>query len=448
MTDFDETIPPTLAQRTDPLVGTEIDGRWRVLRKIGQGGMATVYAAEQVSIADRAVALKFIHAAHALDPDLTARFRREAASLAAIRHPRVVTVFDLGELEDGRLYIAMEFVEGMTLKRRIPAEGLPVPDVLSLGAKIADALSAAHEAGVLHRDVKPTNVLVRDGTDEVVLMDFGVARLVDSDATAATQAGLFFGTPAYMAPEQAEGGEVTERSDIYALGVVLYEMLSGVVPLRAPTPVGTLARVLHETPRAVREVRADTPEVVESIVMRMLEKDPEARPADMAEVVQQLEAAASVVSREEEAALAQPGPDSSADTSRGDGDARTGLGKWIFAGLATAAVATGAAWLLLERQDAPRTEAPTSKADAPPTKAQPKVSAPPAPAPLDAAARAALQDHLSVGSLFLDRGDYASAITELESALAIDPTSSRAQELLGRAQRARQAEEEILGGGA
>jgi serine/threonine protein kinase len=275
----------------DTLSGKVIKGRYRVLEKLGEGGMGTVYLAEQVAIS-RKVALKILRPDYTSDQEFVRRFRQEAKLAASFSHRNVVTVFDFDQADDGSLYIVMEYVDGESLADVIRNGPMDISRGLQLAAQIADGLNAAHRAGVIHRDVKPENIMVVGEGEEIKLMDFGIARLRDTGATSRlTRAGTIMGTPAYMAPEQIEGQEVSERTDIYAFGIVLYEILSGTVPFRAPTPGAVLIKHLQETAVPLRKLRSDVPVLVERVVIQALQKDPANRPARMEEVVQALKRA-------------------------------------------------------------------------------------------------------------------------------------------------------------
>jgi serine/threonine protein kinase len=277
--------------KQDSLINKVIKGRYRVLKKLGEGGMGTVYLADQFAI-NRKVALKIIHPDYARDEDFVKRFRQEATLAASLSHHNVVTVFDFDQADDGSLYIVMEYVDGRSLGEVIQDNPIDVGSALQLGVQIAEGLSAAHRAGVIHRDIKPENIMVVEGGRAIKLMDFGIARLRDSTATTRlTQAGMIMGTPAYMAPEQIEGGELSERTDIYAFGIVLYEMLTGRVPFKAPTPGAVLIKHLHEAPTPLSKVRKEIPSSVEQIVIQALQKSPEKRLRDMEEVVAALKKA-------------------------------------------------------------------------------------------------------------------------------------------------------------
>ena len=280
--------------RQDPFLGKVIKSRYKVLRKLGEGGMGTVYLAEQMSIG-RKVALKLLQGNYALDDEFVGRFRREARLAASLNHRYIVTIYDFDQGEDGSLFIAMEYLDGCKLSDVIRRDGpLGIRRAAQLGLQIAEGLDAAHRAGVIHRDIKPDNIMVagEESAETIKLMDFGIARLRDVGATSRlTRADVIMGTPAYMAPEQAEGAEVSEQTDIYGLGIVLYEMLSGTVPFKASTPSTVLLKQIREAPLPLRKLRREIPASFERVVMQALEKKPQKRHRDMREVVQGLQRA-------------------------------------------------------------------------------------------------------------------------------------------------------------
>lgn len=283
-----------------------IKGRYRVVKKLGEGGMGTVYLAEQVAIS-RKVALKILHPDYARDEEFLRRFRQEARLAASLNHRNVVTVFDFDQADDGSLYIVMEYVDGRSLSEVIRNNPMDISGALQLGIQIADGLGAAHRAGVIHRDIKPENIMVVEAGKEIKLMDFGIARLRDSAAgTRLTRSGMIMGTPAYMAPEQIEGGDVSERTDIYAFGIVLYEMLTGRVPFTATTPGAILIKHLNEPPVPLRKVRKEIPPSVEGIVSQALQKIPEKRLRSMEAVVEALKKAQQEAERHPIAGVTPP----------------------------------------------------------------------------------------------------------------------------------------------
>jgi len=255
----------------DPLIGQVINGKYRVIKELGQGGMGKVYEAEHVKIGMK-VAIKVVHAQYAQNPDFVRRFHQEARLVASLKHHNIVTLHDFDQMENGSLFIVMEFVEGSTLRAVIEREKpLAVQRVLSLGVQIAEGLAAAHRGGVIHRDIKPDNIMVVEG-DEVRVMDFGLAR----DMTRLTPSLVIVGSPPYMAPEQARGERPTEATDIYALGILFYEMLGGEVPFKGASPEGILRRHIEEHPAPLRRLR-EVPAPLEKLVMQALEKRPENR---------------------------------------------------------------------------------------------------------------------------------------------------------------------------
>src|SRR5918994_1998183 len=280
-----------ISGKKDPYLGNVIRGRYQVLSKLGEGGMGTVYLAEQVSVG-RKVAIKFLLGNYATDDAFISRFRREARLAASLNHRNIVILYDFDQANDGTLFIVMEYLSGQKLSDVIRRDGpLETSRATRLGLQIADGLDAAHRAGVIHRDIKPDNIMVdgSNASEEIKLMDFGIARLRDpGNASQITRAGLIVGTPAYMAPEQVDGGEVSDKTDTYALGVVLYEMLSGSVPFTAATPGAVLIKQMQEIPVPLRKLRRELPAAVERAVMQALEKEPQKRQTNMAEVVQQL----------------------------------------------------------------------------------------------------------------------------------------------------------------
>jgi len=275
--------------KEEPLLGQMIKGKYRVLKKLGSGGMGSVYLAEQMSIG-RKIALKVLQGEFAKDDEFIKRFHQEARLAANLNHRHLVTIHDFDQTEDGAVFIAMEYVEGQNLRELIRQRSITLNHAVRIARQMAEGLSAAHQAGVIHRDIKPENIMITKATDEVKVMDFGIARLRDVETIARlTQPGVIMGTPAYMAPEQIEGSEVNEKTDIYAFGVVMYEMLSGDTPFKAPTPSALLIKHVTEQPIPLRKLREDMPLILERLVMQALEKMPERRPKQMAEVVEELQ---------------------------------------------------------------------------------------------------------------------------------------------------------------
>jgi serine/threonine-protein kinase len=248
--------------------------------------MAEVYLAHDQEL-DRNVALKVLRHQYADDERFVERFKREARNAASLSHPNIVAVHDRGETQDGAYYIVMEYMAGGTLKDRIEREGpLPAPVATALALQIAKALEAAHRRGVIHRDIKPQNVLL-DEVGEAKVADFGIARAASSSTM--TKVGSVMGTTHYISPEQALGEAASPRSDLYSLGVVLYEMLTGELPYDAETPMGVAMQHVSGKLRPPREVRPEVPEGINAVTVRLLAKDPEERYGSAAELVEDLE---------------------------------------------------------------------------------------------------------------------------------------------------------------
>src|SRR5712664_3278368 len=220
-----------MAVTGDTLIDSVFDGRYRIIRKLGAGGMANVYLAEDQELGRR-VAIKILNERHANDDQFVERFRREAKNAAALSHPNIVSIYDRGEAE-GTYYIAMEYLDGRSLKELIVARGpAPIHLAVDYARQILAAIRFAHRHGIVHRDIKPHNVLV-DGEGRLKVTDFGIAR---AGASEMTEAGSIVGTAQYLSPEQAKGTAVDPRSDIYSVGIVLYELLTGTVPFTGDTP--------------------------------------------------------------------------------------------------------------------------------------------------------------------------------------------------------------------
>jgi eukaryotic-like serine/threonine-protein kinase len=265
---------------------TLIDGRYRVIKRLGSGGMADVYLVEDQQLG-RHVALKLLYRHLAEDVQFVERFRREASSAAGLQHPNIVSIFDRGEW-NGTYYIAMEYVEGHTLKEVIRERGPAPPEAASdILLQILRAARFAHQRGVVHRDLKPQNVLI-DGDGRVQVTDFGIARAGASDMT---ETGSIMGTAQYLSPEQAQGRPVDARSDLYSIGIILYELLTGRVPFDAESPVSVALKQVSEPPIPPRELDPTLPPALEGVVLRALEKDPARRFQSADEFIEALHAA-------------------------------------------------------------------------------------------------------------------------------------------------------------
>src|SRR5215203_5545125 len=267
------------------VIGTLIGDRFRLDEKVGSGGMSSVYRAYDPTL-ERWVAIKLMHRDISNEADQLERFRREARAVAQLNHPHVVTVIDAGE-DEGAPFIVFEYVEGETLKDRIRRLGrLPVPEAVAYAIEIGQALECAHAHKLVHRDVKPQNVLI-DPDGRAKVTDFGIARSLEAQGLTAT--GRVLGTTDYVSPEQALGHEVTEQSDIYSLGIVLYEMLTGETPFQAETQVGVAMKHVNEPMPDVQRRRPEVSAALAAIVERATAKQTENRYATVDEVVHDLE---------------------------------------------------------------------------------------------------------------------------------------------------------------
>ena len=267
-----------------------VNGRYALLRPLGSGGMGKVYLARD-EVLGRDVALKLLWERYAEDEEFVERFRREAQNAASLGHPNIVAVHDWGRAKDGAYYMTMEHVPGGTLKDRVEAEGtLPAREAARLGAQVAEALGAAHGRGLIHRDVKPQNVLLTtprtDGRGDAKVADFGIARA--ANATTLTRTSHVLGTARYMSPEQALGNGVGPASDLYSLGVVLFEALTGGPLYDADGPITLAMKHVNEPPRPPREADPLVPEVMDAIVLKLLAKNPEDRYASADELAEDL----------------------------------------------------------------------------------------------------------------------------------------------------------------
>ena len=262
----------------DPLVGRVLDGRYRVGSRLARGGMATVYEAHDSRL-DRVIALKVMHASLADDDEFVSRFIREAHSAARLSHPNVVAVYDQGA-DQGHVFLAMELVRGRTLRDLIREHGHLSPrQSLEVLEPVLAALGAAHQAGIIHRDVKPENVLISDD-GRIKVADFGLARAVTGHTSHTTASGVLMGTVAYLSPEQVERGVADPRSDVYATGILLYEMLTGLKPYDGETAIQVAYRHVHDDVPPPSQLVPSTPAELDALVARATSRDPEKRPAD------------------------------------------------------------------------------------------------------------------------------------------------------------------------
>ncbi len=340
--------PASQTPKPDPLLGQEIAGRYRVLRRIAKGGMGWVYEAEQLPLGRR-VAVKILHEpGNSRDSSaFQQRFFLEASTLARLNHPNTVTLHDYGQTQDGLFYLVMEFVRGRTLSRLLQAEGpLPPARTLALMLQVASALQHAHKHGVVHRDLKPGNLLIarEEEQDVVKVVDFGLVKLTEGDQDI-TVTGMILGSPHCMAPEQVHGADVDERADIYALGILLYRCLTGAYPFHGQTSTATMLAHIQQPVPSIAERFPDRvlPEGLDAVVQRCLAKAPDDRFPDIRGVIVALAACAEVGPEEPSglSSMVQPPPPSRAP---------------LFAALGAAALlaCVGLAWVVLG--DEPRSE--------------------------------------------------------------------------------------------
>ncbi|MBO6935003.1 MAG: serine/threonine protein kinase [Deltaproteobacteria bacterium] len=287
----------------DPFLGKMLLDQFRIEEAIGAGGMGTVYRARQTSL-NRDVAIKILHSELTRNPDAVRRFRREAKVATQLEHPNLVRVFLFGELPktddipDGGLYLAMEYLDGRSMVDLMREEGpLPVPRALHLILQTSGAIGAAHAQGIVHRDVKPENIIVlkkHGDPDYVKVLDFGIARLLWGEHTALTQSGVIFGTARYISPEGASGEPTDARSDVYSLGVLAYQLLTGVTPFEASTPVAMLMKHIHEEAPDLRRMGlgSQVPSEIADVIMRCLAKNPDMRWDDASQLAAALTVAA------------------------------------------------------------------------------------------------------------------------------------------------------------
>jgi len=275
------------------LIGKTV-GPYRILEQAGAGGMATVYKAYQPNM-DRYIAVKVLPVHLSNDPEFAKRFQREARAIARLEHAHILPVYDYGEYE-GITYIAMRYIKAGTLKDRMSAGRLSLDEINHLVSQIGSALDYAHRMGVIHRDIKPGNVLM-DEQGDIYLSDFGLARMMEQSQQL-TGSGVGLGTPAYMSPEQGQGNKIDHRTDIYALGIILYEMLTGRVPYEAETPMAVVLKHIQGDLPLPHTINTNTPEPVERVILKALAKDPADRYQTTGEMVQALNFAARMMSAE------------------------------------------------------------------------------------------------------------------------------------------------------
>src|SRR5215469_15961926 len=284
------------AAEADPLVNTLLDDKYRLDARVGEGGMGSVYRATHVQM-EHTVAVKVLHSDLASDQVAVERFRREARAAAQIRHPNAVAVTDFGVTKkEGIAYLVMEFLEGGDLRRKIKREKrLDCSEAILIMNQACAALNAAHEKGIIHRDLKPDNIWLLESTNpyaQVKVLDFGIAKLkASAEDSNLTQKGMIVGTPYYMSPEHCRSEELDPRSDIYSLGIILYEMLAGKVPFEGSSPLQVMYKHNTERPTPLSQIRPDVPPEIEKVVLKALEKRKEDRQSSALELAAELEEA-------------------------------------------------------------------------------------------------------------------------------------------------------------
>ncbi len=424
-----------------PLSPGENVGPYRIIERLGQGGMATVFKAYHPAL-DRYVAIKVLHPAFKEDPNFLARFQREARIVAKLEHPHIVPVYDFSE-HKGMAYLVMRYIEGETLKAHLKGGPLPPERILEILKPVAEALAYAHEQGVLHRDIKPSNIML---TPEggIFLTDFGLARMAQSGESTLSR-DMMIGTPQYMSPEQAKGEEIDERADIYSLGVVLFEMLTGRVPFSADTPYAVVHDHIYTPLPLPTAIKPDIFPSLERVVLKALAKDKDDRYQKVTDLVTAfedavVEAASEVVPAPEEEKAAEPTivPPTAVEA---EPEAEPSRKRWPIIG------GTVAAFLLLaccvgfffasQNRKAKLTPEELTPIARPPTEAIPSPERPtrmplPSEDPVSQALRQVQanpddpQAHFILGNAYARQGDEAKALEEYEKAIELDPNFAEA----------------------
>jgi serine/threonine-protein kinase len=289
-----KSMPPP-PKAPDPYLNTTIDGRYRIESVLGEGGMGVVYAGRH-KVINKKVAIKVLRGEMSRDREMTERFLQEARAASSIGHPNIIDISDFGTLPDGAAYFVMEFLEGRSLSGVLnETKPVPLKRLLHVARQAAEGLQAAHGQNIIHRDLKPDNIFLIDRGNEkdfVKILDFGIAKVTSSNTNKLTRAGTVFGTPHYMSPEQAAGAPVDHRTDIYAMGVIMYEMASGRVPFDADNYMGILTQHMYKAPVPIRVLvpppSSDIPPGLEAIILKALSKKPEQRYQHMAELAEDI----------------------------------------------------------------------------------------------------------------------------------------------------------------
>lgn len=287
------TEPVASQSAPDALVGTTLNGNYKVLRVIGEGGMGRVYEAQHTRIAGKRFAIKLLHPEYARQPEVLARFQREAEASAAISHPNVLGVYDVDRTSDGTPFMVSELLEGRDLSKQLESnKRITVAQTVTIARQVCRALHAAHDKGVIHRDVKPENVFIMGSIDDpsIKVLDFGISRLEGSGSSSLTKTGMVIGTPAYMPPEQAAGKTVDVRVDVYGVGAIMYRALTGQLPFGDDEPTVTIAKLLTSEPERPRKLAPEIPESLEMIIQKAMAREPERRYQTLLELEQALAA--------------------------------------------------------------------------------------------------------------------------------------------------------------
>jgi tetratricopeptide (TPR) repeat protein len=430
-----------------PLSPGENVGPYRIIEQLGQGGMATVFKAYHPAL-DRYVAIKVLHPAFKEDPNFLARFQREARIVAKLEHPHIVPVYDFSE-HKGMAYLVMRYVEGETLKARLTGEPLSPERTLEILKPVADALAYAHEQGVLHRDIKPSNVMLTpDGN--IFLTDFGLARMAQSGESTLSQ-DMMIGTPQYMSPEQAKGEEVDERTDIYSLGVVLFEMLTGRVPFSADTPYAVVHDHIYTPLPLPSTIKPDIFPALERVLLKALAKEKDDRYQKVTALAiafedAAVEATSGVAPAPQEEKVTEPAtvPPTTVEVKPAAPEVKPSRKRWLIIGGAVAALLLFACcaglFFVFRAQKAKGTlasEGPTLIAR-PEIKATPFPEGPtkmPPPDEEDPVGQALRQvqanpndphAHLLLGNAYDSQGDKGKALEEYERAIELDPEYAEA----------------------
>jgi len=254
------------------MIGKTIS-HYKIHEKLGGGGMGVVYKAEDIKL-KRQVALKFLPPEWSRDEEAKARFIREAQTASALDHPNICTIYEIDETKDGQMFIAMACYDGESLKEKIESGPFPIDEAINIAIQVAQGLAKAHEKGIIHRDIKPANILITEDV-HVKIVDFGIAKLVGR--TMLTKEGMTLGTVAYMSPEQAQGAAVDHRTDIWALGAVLYEIITGERPFKGDHEQAIIYSILNEDPQSIAEVRSKVPTEMAHLIEKLLQKHPNDR---------------------------------------------------------------------------------------------------------------------------------------------------------------------------